>query len=85
MLFSPHSPIFNSFYRVWSRLYHFVYIVLCKTQRLEAMASGEVGREQNCSQKLANRSSSNVVTIRIHVYSTLPTCKIAPPFFSMRK
>ena len=55
ILFSQHSSIFKSFYRVSCKMYHFVNIVLCKTQKLEAMTSGEVRREE-IATKLANKT-----------------------------
>ena len=55
MLFIVHIHLFKSFYRVTSKLHHFVNIVLCKTQRLEAMTSGEVGREE-IATKRANKT-----------------------------
>ena len=50
-----HIHLFKSFYRVTSKLHHFVNIVLCKTQRLEAMTSVEVGREE-IATKRANKT-----------------------------
>ena len=85
-LFSTHSPIFKLFHRVWPLLYHSVYTVLYKTQRLQARRRAKLG-ESKIATKFADKIlssasiASNAMAIRIYVSSTVPTCKMSPLFF----
>ena len=93
MLFSLHA--LTDFRAILSSLFDcitFLYIVLClrTTQRLEAMATGEMG-ESKIATKLANKTLSNASIVfkcvghtYIHVYSTVPTSKISPFSFLSR-
>ena len=56
-IFSTHSPIFKPFHRVWPLLYHSVYTVLCKMQRLEAWCRAKLG-ESKIATKLADKTLS---------------------------
>ena len=54
-VYSINTLVYYVIYPVNPKLYQFVNIVLCKTQRLEAMASGEAGRE-GIATTLANKT-----------------------------